>query len=206
MLAADIAARTVLKDVAKLKYLRRDGIKVKKKCRKKTKKNKIDENRENRKPTCLKTDHRSVFGLLKTDRSRFRFPAGLYLRGWIRYHSIGSDINIFINIDIGIGISIDIGIDICIHISVSCISIGIGIYIDTDLKCPGSGQNLLVAPHLFLSGTEAFHFTKTDLPMSKVTLISPGFVGFGTVALPQISSKSPLGLMAGGNSPNSSKV
>jgi hypothetical protein len=43
-------------------------------------KDKTDENWENRKQTLLKTDLRSVFGLLKTDRFRFRsrFPAGLY--------------------------------------------------------------------------------------------------------------------------------
>jgi hypothetical protein len=48
----------------------------------KSKKDKTDENRENRKPTCLKTDLWSVLGLLKTDRFwfrfRFRFLAGLY--------------------------------------------------------------------------------------------------------------------------------
>jgi hypothetical protein len=41
---------------------------------------KTDQNRENQKPIFLKTDRRSVFGLLKTDRFLFlsRFPAGLY--------------------------------------------------------------------------------------------------------------------------------
>jgi hypothetical protein len=43
----------------------------------KSKKDKNNENWENRKPICLKTDHRSVFGLLETDRFQFRFPAGL---------------------------------------------------------------------------------------------------------------------------------
>jgi hypothetical protein len=40
-------------------------------------------NRENRKPICLKS---SVFGLLKTDRFRFRsrFPAGLYYFGLLK--------------------------------------------------------------------------------------------------------------------------
>jgi hypothetical protein len=49
------------------------------KDKKRSKKTKTDENRENQKPVCLKTDLWSVFGLLKTDRFRFRsrFPAGL---------------------------------------------------------------------------------------------------------------------------------
>jgi hypothetical protein len=42
---------------------------------------KIDQNRENQKQVFFKTDRRSVFGLMKTDRFRFRFPAGLYSNG-----------------------------------------------------------------------------------------------------------------------------
>jgi hypothetical protein len=44
---------------------------------------KTDQNRENRQPVFFKTDRRSVIGLMKTDRFRFRFrfPAGLYSKG-----------------------------------------------------------------------------------------------------------------------------
>jgi hypothetical protein len=64
MLAADIAVWTVLKDDAKLIYVRGDQSakdcqnkqESKKRFSRISKKTKTDENRENRKPTCLKTD------------------------------------------------------------------------------------------------------------------------------------------------------